>query len=74
MSEVPEPIWVGPEEREAEYQRRCRSRGADPEQLRAAWQAGLDPDAGYDQASPWFGTDVAGLTMLLDLPAADADG
>jgi hypothetical protein len=49
-----------------EFERRCVAQGVDPAALRAAWASGnLDPDAGYDPDSPWFGKDVAGLTMFL---------
>lgn len=60
---------VDPHEREVEFERLCRQQDLDPGEVRAAVAAGeLDPDAGYDPASPFFGKDVATLVMLLTAP------
>jgi hypothetical protein len=56
-------------ERAAEFERLCALQSVDPEELRRRWETGeLDPDAGYDDTSPYFGKDIAGLVMLLDQP------
>jgi hypothetical protein len=56
-------------ERKAEYERLCRLEGLDPDTLRRDWEAGeVDPDAGYDRTSRYYGKDVASLVMLLDQP------
>jgi hypothetical protein len=58
-----------PHDWEVEFRRLCAKQGIDPEQFRAAWAAGeIDPDAGYDPNSPYFGKDVATLGMLLPTP------
>jgi hypothetical protein len=58
-----------PQDREVEFRRLCRLEDIDPERFRAAWMAGeVDPDAGYNPDSPYYGKDIATLAMLL--PAA----
>jgi hypothetical protein len=58
-----------PQAREREFVRRCAAQDIDATVFRRDWEAGrIDPDAGYDPASPYFGKDVAALGMLLEVP------
>lgn len=58
-----------PEVRGMEFTRRCVAQGIDPAAFAVAWTAGeIDPDAGYDPDSPYYGKDIATLGMLLEAP------
>jgi hypothetical protein len=60
---------VSAEQRQDAFQELCAAMDLNPDKVRRFWEAGeLDPDAGYDPASLFYGKDIASLVMLLESP------